>query len=94
VSGGAGSRKAASLNVQRWLNLDPRPDAIFATSDKAAISIIWTVRDAGLRVPEDVAIIGVGNIPEGESTSPPLTTVGPASSDFRAVAQLLFSRLA
>lgn len=94
VSSGASSRKEAARNVQRWLGLTPRPDAIFATSDKAAIGIIWTVRDAGLRVPEDIAIIGVGNIPEGESTSPPLTTVGPASSDFRAVAHLLFSRLA
>ncbi|HEY4387873.1 MAG TPA: substrate-binding domain-containing protein, partial [Ktedonobacteraceae bacterium] len=67
--------------------------AIFAASDTSAISALWAVRHQGLRIPQDIAILGVGNIPEGEITAPPLTTVGPTTLDFTEVANFLFSRL-
>lgn len=92
--GSGNSREQAYRDTAALLLLEARPEAIFAASDLAAISAIWAVRDAGLRVPEDVAVVGVGNIPEGEMTRPALTTVGPATLDFSSLADLLFSRLA
>jgi DNA-binding LacI/PurR family transcriptional regulator len=90
---GARSRRAAYEATHALLKLESPPTAIFSESDRAAISAIWAIRDAGLRVPDDVAVLGVGNIPEGEIMHPPLTTVGPLTRDFTDVIELLFSRL-
>lgn len=87
------SREKAYRKTGVLLGLAGRPTAILAASDIAAVSAMWAIRDAGLRVPEDVAVIGVGNIPEGGVTRPPLTTVGPISCDWAQVTDLLFSRL-
>lgn len=87
------SREKAYRKTCGLLELPERPTAVLAASDIAAVSAIWAIRDAGLRVPEDVAVIGVGNIPEGGITRPPLTTVGPTASDWSHVTALLFSRL-
>ncbi len=87
-------REQVYRNVVKLLQSPERPDAILAGSDMFAISAIWAIRDAGLRVPEDIAVIGVGNIAEGEITHPPLTTVGLLTPTFSALAGLLFSRLA
>lgn len=86
-------RPEAYIGAKKLLQLPERPTAIFASSDRAAISAIWTIREAGLRIPEDMAIIGVGNIPESQYTSPTLTTIGPVSLDFTEAANLLFSRM-
>jgi DNA-binding LacI/PurR family transcriptional regulator len=90
---GENTREQAYRHTQAFLRNDPRPTAIFAASDLAAISAIWAIRDAGLRAPQDVAVIGVGNIPEGEITRPALTTVGPSQLNFSDIPELLFSRL-
>jgi LacI family transcriptional regulator len=94
VVAGADSRVAGYQAVASLLTRRPRPDAIFAASDRAAISAIWAVRDAGLRVPDDVAVVGVGNLEEGRVIRPALSTVGPVSHEYSAVARLLFDRLA
>ena len=51
------------------------PDAIFAFSDTAAMAFIRAFREAGLRFPEDVSVVGYNDIPSAEYFSPPLTTV-------------------
>ncbi|HEX6352836.1 LacI family DNA-binding transcriptional regulator [Actinophytocola sp.] len=73
--------------------LRDRPDAIFAASDRAAITAILALRDAGVSVPDDVAVVGVGNLEEGRITRPPLTTVGPPAMDFHDAARLLLDRV-
>lgn len=88
------SRRHAYECVQTMLELAEPPTAIFAASDLAAISAIWAIRNAGRRVPDDIAVIGSGNIPEGTITSPPLTTIGQRELDFTRFTDLLFSRLA
>ena len=50
-------------------------DAIFAASDLIAIGAMRALADAGMRVPQDVAIVGFDNIPAASLTSPPLTTI-------------------
>lgn len=93
IIGNTTSRQAGYRATEALLRHGNRPTAIFAASDVAAVGALWAARDAGLRVPDDVAVIGAGNLPEGEITRPPLTTVGPAALDFSDVADLLFSRL-
>jgi LacI family transcriptional regulator len=90
---GADDRVAAYEATSALLALPDRPDAIFAASDRAAISAILALRDAGLSIPDDVAVVGVGNLEEGRITRPALTTVGPPAMDFHDVARLLFDRV-
>ncbi|GHO63837.1 LacI family transcriptional regulator [Ktedonobacter sp. SOSP1-52] len=87
------NRKETYAILERLLRQEQPPDAIFAGSDMVAIATLWAARDVGVSVPEDIVVIGSGNIPEGEIASPPLTTVGPTSLDFRDVAELLLERL-
>ncbi|MGP3928921.1 LacI family DNA-binding transcriptional regulator [Nonomuraea sp. KM88] len=93
VTSGADDRVSAYQTAAELLSSPDRPDAIFAASDRAAISVIWAARDAGLRVPDDVAVVGVGNIDEGLISNPQLSTVGPLRHDYTDVARLLFDRL-
>lgn len=52
-----------------------RPDAIFAANDTMAIGAIAAIRDADLRVPDDIAVTGFDDTPVTRFLSPPLTTV-------------------
>jgi LacI family transcriptional regulator len=49
--------------------------ALFAYNDISAIGAIWALREAGLRVPEDVSIVGFDDIPGAAFANPGLTTV-------------------
>jgi DNA-binding LacI/PurR family transcriptional regulator len=57
------------------LRVSPRIDAIFCYSDLLAMGAMRAVFDAGLRVPEDVAVIGIDDIDEGRFSRPTLSTV-------------------
>jgi LacI family transcriptional regulator len=59
------------------LSQERRPTAIYATTDFAAIAAINAAHMLGLRVPHDVAVVGVGNTPDAQLVAPTLTTVGP-----------------
>lgn len=50
-------------------------DAVFASNDQMALGILKAAQEVGLRVPEDLAIVGVDDIPESAYFSPPLTTI-------------------
>jgi DNA-binding LacI/PurR family transcriptional regulator len=49
--------------------------ALFAFNDVAAIGAIWAIREAGLRVPEDVSVVGFDDVPGAAFANPSLTTV-------------------
>ncbi|HZS91503.1 MAG TPA: LacI family DNA-binding transcriptional regulator [Chloroflexota bacterium] len=51
------------------------PTAIFAVSDKTALGALEALKDAGVRVPDDMALVGFDDIAESAHTVPPLTTV-------------------
>lgn len=61
--------------MQRVLAEAERPRAVVCASDLIAIGVLDAIRDAGLRVPQDIAVVGYDNIPVSGYTSPPLTTV-------------------
>lgn len=52
-----------------------RPDAIFAASDPKAIGVLRAIKDFGLKVPEDISVIGFDNSDIAAFLDPPLTTV-------------------
>jgi LacI family transcriptional regulator len=57
------------------LTQDDPPTAIFAANDVMAIRAMEVARGLGLRVPDDLSIIGFDNIPESALSEPPLTTI-------------------
>ncbi|MFC6017417.1 LacI family DNA-binding transcriptional regulator [Plantactinospora solaniradicis] len=68
IEGAAGT--AAEL-----LALPDRPTAVFAGNDLSAISTLDVARSMGLRVPDDLSVIGFDNVPESALVNPPLTTI-------------------
>lgn len=53
----------------------PRPDGVFCYSDRIALGAMRAMLDLGLRVPEDIAVVGWGNVPYADSLRVPLTSV-------------------
>lgn len=56
-------------------SMKKRPSAVFAANDAMAIGALSAFREAGLRIPEDVALVGFDDIPIARFLTPPLTTV-------------------
>lgn len=52
-----------------------KPDAVFVASDTMAFGAIRAIKDAGLNIPKDIALIGFDNIPTAAEMSPSLTTI-------------------
>lgn len=77
--------------VARLLELRPRPTAIFAANDYMAIGAMSALTQAGLRIPEDVAVVGFDDIAMARYLNPPLTTVNVDLLDLgaRAVQRLV-----
>jgi LacI family transcriptional regulator len=69
------SEASGFLAVDRLLHGDPRPTAIFAANDAMAIGALSALRQAGLRVPQDVAVAGFDDIPIAQYLDPPLSSV-------------------
>ncbi|MFB6962357.1 substrate-binding domain-containing protein [Streptomyces sp. NPDC056309] len=61
--------------AERLLALRPRPTAVFAVNDFAAIGVMAAVRDAGLTVGRDVAIVGYNDVPLAAALPASLTSV-------------------
>ncbi|MDP9830250.1 DNA-binding LacI/PurR family transcriptional regulator [Kineosporia succinea] len=68
-------RAAGYAAAQELLALPEPPDAIFCYADLLAMGAVRAVFDAGLRVPDDVAVIGIDDIEEGRYSRPTLSTV-------------------
>jgi DNA-binding LacI/PurR family transcriptional regulator len=75
VAVGDFTRESGAVAMRQLLEDDPRLDAVFVASDLMAHGALGALRDAGRRVPEDVAVIGFDDIELARYTEPPLTTV-------------------
>jgi LacI family transcriptional regulator len=70
----------------RLLDLADPPTAVFAASDQMALGAIEALRRRGLRVPEDMSVVGFDDLPEVRWSAPPLTTVRQPLSDMGKLA--------
>lgn len=61
--------------MKTLLSLPNRPTAVFAVSDTLAIGALRSIKEAGLKVPDDMAVVGFDNIPFASMMNPSLTTV-------------------
>jgi len=63
------------LQMKEILRQERVPTAVIAISDKTAFGAMEAIREAGLRIPEDIAVASIDNTMESSFTRPPLTTV-------------------
>ncbi len=61
--------------MTRLLRVSPRLDAVFVACDWMALGAMRAIREKGLRIPEDIAVVGFDDVPLAAQTDPPLTTV-------------------
>ena len=74
------------------LELPRSPTAIFAANDQAAFGVYDAVKHRGLRVPEDISVVGFADIPQASQVFPPLTTVRQPAGEMGATgARLLLA---
>jgi LacI family transcriptional regulator len=72
----------------------PRPTAIFAGNNLIAIGTLWALRDLGFKVPEDVAVVSVDDLPQSLMAAPFLTVASqPAYEMSKKATELLLARL-
>jgi LacI family transcriptional regulator len=73
---------------------DPRPTAIFASNDLSAFGAMDAARECGLRIPDDISIIGFDDIPQASFVYPKLTTVHqPLEQMGQIAAKMLLERI-
>ena len=90
----AGFSAASGQRATERLLARTTPDAILAGNDVVAFGAMTALRNAGLRIPEDVAVVGFDDVPLAEHASPPLTTVRlPAVDMGRRAAERLIRRI-
>jgi len=73
-------------HARAFTRLCPKPTAVFACSDEVAIGLVGGLQEAGWRVPEDVALVSVDDIPFASYVRPRLTTVHVPTAEMGAYA--------
>ena len=76
--------------MRRLLGLNHPPDGVFCFNDPVAAGAVKAVLEAGLRIPQDIALVGVGNVHYSDQLRVPLSTVDQSSAHVgRNAAELL-----
>lgn len=92
---GAFSEESGYRAAQELLSQRPRPTAILAGNDMIAYGAIQAVRECGLRIPDDVSLVGLDDDYLSRYTNPPLTTIAiPAASLGAEAARLVVAAIA
>ena len=96
VGAGDFTEEGGAAAMGRLLERPRRPvDAVFAASDLMAAGALGTLRAAGRRVPDDVAVVGFEDSPVARYAQPPLTTVRqPIEEMGRQATRLLLAKVA
>ena len=94
VRGGGYSYESGVAGGSALLDLPERPTAIFAATDESAAGVIEAARVRGLRVPEDLSLVGFDDAPVARVLSPPLTTIRQPLREMGRVALRTALRLA
>lgn len=75
IQEGDWSESSGMQAMERLLHMTPPPEAVFVASDSMAIGALKAIRMAGLKAPDDIALVGFDDIPLAAAVEPPLTTV-------------------
>ncbi len=84
------NRSDGATAMAHLLDLEEPPDAVFCYSDLVALGALHTLASRGLRVPEDVAVVGYDDIEDGRYSNPTVTTISP---DKKMIAETAVERL-
>ena len=93
IQAGDFTRQTGFACAQRLLNLSDPPTAILASNDWSAIGAIKAIHEAGLRVPDDMSVVGFDNVPDAAYTYPGLTTVDQSIDNMGYIATEMLIRL-
>ena len=94
VAGGHGDGSGCEA-MRQLLALRPVPDGVFCFSDPVAIGAMKAVLQAGLKLPDDICIVGAGNVHYSDVLAIPLTTIDQGTCRIGVLAaELLIERLA
>ncbi|MFE9833918.1 LacI family DNA-binding transcriptional regulator [Streptomyces sp. NPDC005551] len=83
----------AHRRMSRLLDLPEPPTAVFACSDTMALGVYRALAERRLRVPDDLSVVGFGDLPEARWAAPALTTVRQPLSEMAATALRLLVRM-
>jgi DNA-binding LacI/PurR family transcriptional regulator len=67
--------------MQDLLKVKPYPTAVFVGNDTVAVGVMAAIQQKGLRIPQDIAVVGYDDVPIAAYTTPPLTTVRQSASE-------------
>ena len=88
-------RATGAQSMARLLDAGVRPDAVFALNDAMALGVLHELQVRGVRIPEEVAVIGFDAVDEGSYSNPSLTTVDPGREQIaRTAVEMLAERVA
>lgn len=75
------TKESGKTAMSKLISLKARPTAVFAVGDEMAIGAIEAVKYAGLKVPDDISVVGFDNIPQAMLSAVPLTSIEQPFSD-------------
>ncbi len=82
------------LATEKFLKKSLRPDGIFCSNDRSAISAIQTIKKSGLKVPDDIAVVGFSNTPASLIIEPALTSIDDHAFEMgQAAARLIIRQI-
>jgi LacI family transcriptional regulator len=93
-SGDHRGEKGGYTAATKLLQAKVRPDAIFCFNDPSALGAMQAIEEAGLRIPDDIAVVGCGNLPYDDMLRVPLTSVDQESENIGKLAASLALKLA
>jgi LacI family transcriptional regulator len=73
--GDVGTKLGGAEAMHKLLNLEPRPDGLFCFNDPLAMGAMNYALDHGVRIPEDLAVVGCGNLHYDDSLRVPLSSI-------------------
>jgi len=89
----SGNPRKGYEQMQQLLSLAEPPTAVFAVSDRAAFGAMDAIKDAGLRVPDDISVVGIDDVRDSAYSTPPLTTFSVPKYDLGRTAVLILHDL-
>lgn len=93
ISHGDWNPASGEAGLLQLLDKNPSLDAVFASNDQMALGVLKAAREAGLSVPDDLAVVGVDDIPEAAFFSPPLTTIKQGLSEMGSTTVNMLNQL-